>query len=101
MVSNRASRLVLILAAASCAAASLLLPGGASACTTAVVSGKATADGRPLLWKNRDADDLHNQAVYRDDGYFDAGDFDAIAARVNAASLSEPTRILRAFAAAF
>lgn len=40
-------------------------------------------------------------AVYRDDGYFDAGDFDAIAARVNAASLSEPTRILRAFAAAF
>lgn len=70
MVPNRASRLVLILAAASCAAASLLLPGGASACTTAVVSGKATADGRPLLWKNRDADDLHNQAVYRDDGKY-------------------------------
>jgi hypothetical protein len=26
------------------------------ACTIAVVSGKATEDGRPLLWKNRDTD---------------------------------------------
>jgi len=40
------------------------------ACTTAVVSGKATVDGRPILWKNRDADDLHNQVVYRDDGKY-------------------------------
>jgi hypothetical protein len=32
-------------------------------CTTAVVSGKATADGRPLLLKNRDADELHNRLV--------------------------------------
>lgn len=40
----------------------------AGACTTAVVSGAATSDGRPLLWKNRDADDLHNQVVYREDG---------------------------------
>jgi hypothetical protein len=39
-----------------------------AACTTAVVSGAATPDGRPLLWKNRDTDDLHNQVVYRDDG---------------------------------
>ncbi|MFV0320577.1 MAG: glutamine amidotransferase-related protein [Microbacterium sp.] len=37
-------------------------------------------------------------AVYRDDGYFDSGDFDAIAARVRAASLSEPHRILHGFA---
>lgn len=36
-------------------------------------------------------------AVYRDDGYFDSGDFDAIAARVRAASITEPPRILRAF----
>lgn len=42
----------------------------ARACTTAVVSGAATADGRPLLWKNRDANDLHNQVVYREDGRF-------------------------------
>lgn len=40
-------------------------------------------------------------AVYRDDGYFDRGDYDAIAARVLASSLSEPPRILRAFAETF
>lgn len=37
-------------------------------------------------------------AVYRDDGYFDAADYDALAARVLAASVTEPPRILRAFA---
>lgn len=42
----------------------------ALACTTAVVSGKATADGRPLLWKNRDADDDENQVIYREDGRY-------------------------------
>ena len=40
-------------------------------------------------------------AVYRDDGYFDARDFDHIAARVLAASVTEPARILRAFARTF
>lgn len=40
-------------------------------------------------------------AVYRDDGYFAANDYDRIAATVMAASLSEPPRILRAFAEAF
>jgi len=42
---------------------SLLLPGGVglvNACTTAVISGKATRDGRPLLWKNRDTLDASN-----------------------------------------
>ncbi len=43
---------------------------GLQACTTAILSGKATKDGRPLLWKNRDADDLHNQAVYCADGRY-------------------------------
>ena len=37
-------------------------------------------------------------AVYRDDGYFDARDYDAVAARVRAASVTEPARLLRAFA---
>ncbi|MCU0290921.1 MAG: hypothetical protein MUF10_02890 [Thermoanaerobaculaceae bacterium] len=46
------------------------VPVPATACTTAVISGAATADGRPLLWKNRDADDLHNQVVYREDGRY-------------------------------
>jgi hypothetical protein len=42
----------------------------ASACTTAVVAASATANGRPLLWKNRDADDHQNQVVYCADGKF-------------------------------
>ncbi len=33
---------------------------GAEACTSVLVSGRATADGRPLLLKNRDTDDLDN-----------------------------------------
>lgn len=34
------------------------------ACTSLVVSGKATPDGRPLLWKNRDTDFLQNSVKY-------------------------------------
>lgn len=34
------------------------------ACTTAVISGKATVDGRPLLWKNRDYRVRNNELVY-------------------------------------
>ncbi|MGQ9578494.1 MAG: hypothetical protein ACUVWQ_07720 [Candidatus Aminicenantales bacterium] len=33
-------------------------------CTVAVVSGKATPDGRPLLWKNRDASVVDTKLVY-------------------------------------
>lgn len=40
------------------------------ACTTAVISGAATADGRPLLWKNRDSDSRLNQVVYGADGRY-------------------------------
>ncbi|MDH7513286.1 MAG: hypothetical protein QHH14_10110 [Clostridiales bacterium] len=32
-------------------------------CTVAVVSGKATADGKPLLWKNRDAPVIDNKIL--------------------------------------
>jgi len=39
-------------------------------CTTAVVSGKATEDGKPLLLKNRDADALQNKLVYFFDGKY-------------------------------
>ena len=31
------------------------------ACTSAIVSGKLTSNGRPLLWKNRDTDDQNNK----------------------------------------
>ncbi|MBQ1722418.1 MAG: hypothetical protein II034_01330, partial [Muribaculaceae bacterium] len=34
---------------------------GAMACTSAIVSGKLTANGRPLLWKNRDTGDQNNR----------------------------------------
>ena len=34
------------------------------ACTSAVVSGKVTLDGRSLLWKNRDTDYLRNHVAY-------------------------------------
>lgn len=33
----------------------------ADACTSAIVSGKLTANGRPLMWKNRDTNDLNNR----------------------------------------
>lgn len=34
------------------------------ACTSAVISGKITPDGRPLLWKQRDTSSLHNSVSY-------------------------------------
>lgn len=37
--------------------------GAAWACTTAVITGKATADGRPLLWKSRDLKSLPRNEV--------------------------------------
>ena len=39
-------------------------------CTTVVVAGKATRDGRPLLWKNRDVEDVQNEAVYITGGLY-------------------------------
>ena len=36
----------------------------ASACTLIVASGRATASGRPLLWKNRDASNVLNKLMY-------------------------------------
>lgn len=36
----------------------------AFACTSAVISGKATPDGRPLLWKHRDTGFLKNHVEY-------------------------------------
>ena len=35
----------------------------APACTSAVVSGRATRDGRPILWKQRDTGQLENKLV--------------------------------------
>lgn len=41
-----------------------------SACTVAVVSGKYTKDGRPLLWKNRDTGNIQNKIMYFTDGKY-------------------------------
>jgi hypothetical protein len=49
-------------------------------CTTAVITGRATQDGKPILWKNRDTDNLSNKVVFVDEKPFkylaviDAGD---------------------------
>ncbi len=42
----------------------------AAACTTAVVSREASATGRAMLWKNRDADGSDNQVVFLNDGRY-------------------------------
>ena len=43
-----------------CAVAIVFFATPVHACTSAVVSGKVTPDGRPLLWKNRDTDFMRN-----------------------------------------
>lgn len=43
---------------------------GFEECTVGVASGRATRDGRPLLWKNRDASAVNNEVVYFDDGRY-------------------------------
>lgn len=51
----------------------LPLTRSSRACTTAVISGKATIDGRPLLWKNRDTKSgLHNEVAVLEGGRFKA-----------------------------
>lgn len=39
-------------------------------CTVGIASGSVTVDGRPLLWKNRDTNALHNEVTYFTDGRF-------------------------------
>ncbi len=43
---------------------SLITSQDIQACTSAVISGKITPDGRPLLWKNRDTDYAQNSVKY-------------------------------------
>ena len=42
----------------------------AAACTSAVISGKITPDGRPLLWKNRDTGFEQNAVKYFTSGKY-------------------------------
>lgn len=41
-----------------------------TACTTAILSGKCTTDGRPLMWKLRDADEVENSVKFFNDGKY-------------------------------
>lgn len=38
------------------------------ACTSIIISGKATPDGRPLMWKHRDTGVLYNHIVFVNEG---------------------------------
>jgi len=42
----------------------------ADACTTAVISGKYTKDGRPMIWKLRDTESFENKMMYFTDGKY-------------------------------
>ena len=51
--------------------ASLAFTLQTQACTVAVISGKYTKDGRPLLWKNRDTWAVNNQIMYFSDAKYE------------------------------
>ncbi|WP_282125933.1 carcinine hydrolase/isopenicillin-N N-acyltransferase family protein [Marinifilum flexuosum] len=42
----------------------------AGACTTAVISGKYTKNGRPIIWKLRDTESFENKMMYFTDGKY-------------------------------
>ncbi len=50
--------------AAAVLAGCLIAALAAEPCTLAVFSGRGTANGRPLMWKNRDTSDPNNKMVY-------------------------------------
>lgn len=49
---------------------SLLIGNTGIGCTTAVISGKHTEDGHPMIWKLRDSDYFKNKMMYFDDGKY-------------------------------
>ena len=63
-------RLILLHFLVVASAATSFVQTPVSACTTAVISGRATNDGRPILWKNRDTSNRHNEVVIFDDGKY-------------------------------
>lgn len=48
-----------------------LIPINSFACTTFLISGKHTADGKPLLFKNRDTKQMQNSLAFFKDGKYD------------------------------
>jgi hypothetical protein len=50
-----------------------------TACTTVIISGKSTRDGRPIIWKNRDTGKLDNKLSYCTGGKYNfTGVFDLV-----------------------
>ncbi|MDD4436285.1 MAG: hypothetical protein PHT09_08895, partial [Bacteroidales bacterium] len=41
------------------------------ACTSAIITGKVTANGKPLLWKHRDTGQEQNRIAYFNTGKYD------------------------------
>jgi len=67
------TRLPIIIVLSVLSYAITLVDSSAQACTTAVISGRATVDGRPILWKNRDTRvTRHNEVIRLTDGELDA-----------------------------
>jgi hypothetical protein len=82
---SRSSSLVAVLALQVLLALAAGLPSTAvRACTTAVITGKVTADGRPLLWKSRDTKGLPRNEVI----VYEAGKYRVLAV-VNAGARAE------------
>ena len=50
---------------------SIITHSSSFSCTTAIVSGKFTTDGRPLLFKHRDTGTLQNKLMFFADGKFE------------------------------
>jgi len=61
--------------------ATFLAVGSVWPCTLAVISGRATANGRPLMWKNRDTSDPNNKLMF-----FKGPKFDFIALVISEAA---------------
>jgi hypothetical protein len=64
------------------------------ACTTVIISGKATKDGRPLMWKNADTDNPLHSLVYCDStGFPLLGIMRNSSANINTASIWAGTNV--------
>ena len=48
----------------------LIATQNSKACTTFLISGKSTADGKPILFKNRDTDNMQNSLAFFTDGKY-------------------------------
>ena len=57
------------------------------ACTSVIISGKLTKDGRPLMWKNRDTGTLENCVIYQ------KGERYAYLAIINSNSIAQPRSV--------